>query len=116
MEPIVLTENERKILKQVVFRNYFTQLDPVYRKVADKEVNAINKILISELDLKVTEIGEHKSCEHIIKENIKDYKGIVKTAGFDSPSQKFKHILGLSGGKSSGLRELLPGAKAVSVS
>lgn len=114
MEPIVLTEQERKMLKQVVFRNYFTQLDPVFRKVANKEVNAINKTLASDLDLRVTQIGEHKSCEQIVKENIKDYKGIVKAAGFDSPNLKFKHILGQSSSKSTGLKELFPGTRVVS--
>jgi hypothetical protein len=62
-EPIILTEVERRMLKQVVFRNLFTMLDPVYRKVADKEVNAINKVVGKGIANNETEFGAPKSCE-----------------------------------------------------
>ena len=33
-----------------------------------------------------------------MKENLKDFKGIVKAVGYDSPNPKFKTILGLNNG------------------
>ena len=43
IQEIKLTHEEARVLKNVVFRNYLAELDPVYKKVADKEVNLINK-------------------------------------------------------------------------
>lgn len=97
MSEIKLTKEEAKILKQVVFRNHFADLDPIYRKVADREVNGVHRNILKNIELGVTRVGAHtKSGAEIINENLKDYRGIIKAVGFDSPSKKFKDILALN--------------------
>ena len=39
------------------------------------------------------EIGHFKDCEEVIRDNVKDYRGIMKAVGYDSPNQKFKDII-----------------------
>ena len=79
--------------------NMQVSLEPVYRKIADREVNSIIKSLSKDIALGLTEIGPLKRCEDVVKENLKDFKGIVKAVGYDSPNPKFKTILGLNGVK-----------------
>ena len=83
---IQLSAEECKILKDVVFRNYQTVLDPIYRKVADKEVNTISKLMARNIEHGLYEIGPKKACEEVIRENLKEYKGIMKAVGYDSPN------------------------------
>lgn len=98
LAPIVLSATEIKLLKQVVFRGYTDQLDPVYRKVANKEVDAIHKAVLKNIDLGMTEMGPPKRCEDVVRENLKDFRGIIKAVGYDSPNKKFKTILGVNSG------------------
>ena len=44
----------------------------------------------------------------MIEENIKDYRGIIKAVGFDSPNKKYKEILGSAGVKVTGNSALPP--------
>lgn len=100
---IKLTLEEAKTLKKVVFRNLITALDANLKKVAEKEANATVKAVVKNIESGLLQIGEHKTCEQIIKENIKDYRGIVKAVGFDSPNKRIKEILGpVSGAKNAG--------------
>ena len=71
-------------------------LDPVHFKAAAKEVNTLNKIVARNVELCLYDIGPHKALQDVIRENQKDYKGIIKAVGYDSPNKKFKDILGPS--------------------
>ena len=42
------------------------------------------------------DIGTKRSCKDVVKENMKDYKGIIKAVGYDSPNKKFKDIINAS--------------------
>ena len=77
------------MLKEVVFANYIIDLDPFYIKIAEKEINTINKSIVKSLGqgfietgkgLDSLEIGPRKLCKDIIKENEKDYKGLIKAS------------------------------------
>jgi len=72
-------------------------LDPIFRKVADKEVNLVNSSVTKSLQQGLHKVGPKKECDQIIKDNIKDYRGIIKAAGFGSPNKKYKEILGAAG-------------------
>ena len=65
-------------------------LDPLYRKVADKEVKSINKIISRSLRLGIEKVKPPKALKAVIKENIKDYKGLMNAAnaGIVSPVNK----------------------------
>jgi len=89
---IKLSSTEAKVLKQVVFRNYFTELDPSYRKMADKEVILINKSIARNVEVGLQEVGEQKSCETIIKDNLKEYRGLIKAESSDL-NPRFKEAL-----------------------
>ena len=71
-------------------------LIPVYRKVADREVNSVIKAIKLDIEMGAIQIGQPKKCEDVIRENLKEFKGIVKAVGYDSPNPKFKKILGLA--------------------
>ena len=91
---ILLSVEECNVLKQVVFRNHQSALDPLFFKVAQKEVNSINKIFARNIELCLYDMGPKKSCKDIIKENMKEYKGLIKTTGHDSPTKKLKDLMG----------------------
>ena len=76
-----------------MLRNHQSILDPLFLKVALKEINSVNKIMARNVELALYDIGPKKSCQDVIQENMKDYKGIIKAVGFDSPNKKFKDIL-----------------------
>lgn len=71
-------------------------LDPVFFKAVQKEVNTLNKAHARNVEFCLYDIGPRKSLQDVIKENQKDYKGIIKAVGYDSPNKKFKDILGPS--------------------
>lgn len=83
-------------MKQVIFRNHQSVLDPIYFKVAEKETRTINKIVARNVELALYDVGEKRSCKDVVKENMKDYKGIIKAVGYDSPNKKFKDIINAS--------------------
>ena len=60
IEEIKLTKEEAKTLKQVVFRNHFIALEPAYRKIADKEVNAVQRIVKRNIEYDLQEFGSAK--------------------------------------------------------
>ena len=60
---IALTLEEAKTLKQVVFRNYFTALDPAYRKVGDREENTVRRGVDRNIQFGLIELGLPKSFE-----------------------------------------------------
>lgn len=91
---VVLSVEECKVLKQVVFRNHQSALDPLFFKVAQKEVNSISKIFARNIELCLYDMGPKKSCKDIIKENMKEYKGLIKSTGNDSPTKKLKDLMG----------------------
>ena len=94
---ILLSADECKTLKKIVFGNHQSVLDPLFLKVAQKELNSINKIFARNIELCLYDIGPtKKSCQEIIRENMKDYKGLAKATavGYDSPSKKFKDLIG----------------------
>ena len=64
--------------------------------IADKEVTAITRAAVKSIKMGSCAIGAPKSCESVIRENVKDYKGIIKAVGYDSPSKKFKEILSIN--------------------
>lgn len=69
-------------------------MDPLFLKVAHKEVNSINKIVARNVEYHLYDIGPKKSCKEVIQENLKEFKGLMKAAaGFDSPNKKIKDIL-----------------------
>ena len=39
-------------------------------------------------------IGEPKTCEQIIKDNLKEFKPLANIPGFGSPNIKFKKLIG----------------------
>ena len=95
-DDIQLTAEECKVLKQVVFRNHQSVLEPVYFKAAAKEVNSLSKVFARNVELCLYDIGPHKALQDVIRENQKDYKGLAKAVGYDSPNKKFKDIIGPS--------------------
>lgn len=109
---IELTQDECKVLKQVVFRNFLMDLDPVHRKVADKEVLSINKIVSRSLRLGIEKVKQPKALKTVVKENIKDYKGLMSSApaGMVSPVNKklLDHLV-------ADAKQLGPGAKLPTV-
>ena len=65
-------------------------LDPIYRKVADKEVKSINNIVSRSLKLGIEKVKQPKALKTVVKENIKEYKGLMNptNAGVVSPVNK----------------------------
>ena len=90
---ISLTKDEAKILKQVVFRNYFAELDPIYRKVADKEANVAMRAVRTNLNQGLIDIGEPKTLEDVVKANAKDYKGLIYRVESSDWNPRFKKAL-----------------------
>ena len=88
-----LTVEECALLKQSMFKALNAELDPGYRIVAVKDLNQITQTFYNEIRADRQRIGAHKPCTEVIREHAKDYKGIIKAVGYDSPNQKFKDIL-----------------------
>ena len=40
----------------------------------------MSKIFVRNIELCLYDVGPHKSCQEIIRENMKDYKGLLKKA------------------------------------
>jgi len=89
-----------------LFKSYSDQLDSLYQRIAYKEANGVTRAVIESLQLGGTQIGNYKRCDEVIKENVKDYKGIIKFVGYDSPNKKFKEIIAIGGSKLTGLTGL----------
>ena len=65
-------------------------LDPLHRKVATKEVNMVVKAVLNKLLLGQSKVGEQVTCEEIIKQNAKEYRGLLKAGDGDD---RFKELL-----------------------
>lgn len=69
-------------------------MDPFYKKIADKEINSIQKAIMKNLKDGVMELGPRKFCKDIIRDNIKDFKSVIKvTERLESPSKKLKDLI-----------------------
>ena len=73
-EPAILTPEERAALRRLVFKQFTDPLDDMYFKVASKDILAVNRQFIKELNDKELKIGKYLPCDEIIKENIKEYR------------------------------------------
>lgn len=89
----MLTPEECALLKQSMFKGVSAELEPAYRRLADRDINSVTQTFFEQIREGVYEIGNLKTCTDVIRDNVKDYRGIMKAVGYDSPNQKFKDIL-----------------------
>ena len=60
---IQLTEEERVSLRSTLFSTYSDVLDKKFFTAATKEVKALTKQIVKEVEFGFTQIGESKTCE-----------------------------------------------------
>ena len=75
----------------------------LYSRVAMKEANGVTRAVLESFKLGEMQIGAPQRCDDVVRQNVKDYKGIIKFVGYDSPNKKFKDIIAAGGSKLAGL-------------